>query len=263
MAFTAEQIARAFAQSGGLVPSAGFNGSSVYDGIIAPSGNNAALAEIERSLANAPAERWAVDKNGQRIDPIGYVPTSGGAPVASTMPPVPRSRPASAPTRLDMAAINAPQDVTRVSGKMEQSNPLAGLFGGGGLLGLLTGPAKNGLPGLAGLLGGPQQGGLLQMLLSGGRQQPTTGGTAARGPAVTTVGRALGTNGYVYGLGSNGKYSQQGQSPALAGLTPSQQYSALTGGPGSVAAMELLHSGASRNPQSGGPAGGGEYGGGR
>jgi hypothetical protein len=201
--------------------------------------------------------------------PAGWMSYQGGVPVAAAgggaaMPPVPQRRPESAPTRMDTAAMGATPSVNRVTGKMEQSNPLAGLFGGGGLLGLLTGPAKNGLPGLAGLLGGPQQGGLLQMLLSGGRQQqPTAGGTAARGPAVTTVGRALGTNGYVYGLGSNGKYSQQGQSPALAGLTPSQQYSALTGGPGSVAAMELLHSGASRNPQSGGPAGGGEYGGGR
>lgn len=220
MAFTAEQIARAFAQSGGLVPSAGFNGSSVYDGIIAPSGNNAALAEIERSLANAPAQRWAVDANGQRIDPIGYVPTGGVA--TATMPPTPRARPANAPTRLDMAAINgAGQPVTRVTGQMQPES------GGGGLLELLMGKSKNGLPGLWGLLGGPQQGGLLQMLLRGnGGAAPRVAAPAIAKPTLTGTAR----------VASN------------LGLDP-----------GSVAAMEAWHGGGSSNPQSGGPAGTREY----
>lgn len=200
MAFTAEQIARAFSQNGGLVPSAGFNGSSVYDGIIAPSGNNAALAEIERALANAPAERWAVDANGQRIDPIGYVPTTGGGSLGSAMPPMPRPRPGNAPTRMGMAAINAPQAVSRVTGQMQPES-------GGGLLDLLLGKSKNGLPGLAGLLGGPQQGGLLQMLLGGGRKP-----TAAVAPAARP-------------------------------LTSAQKYAIANSGPGSVAAMEAKHSG--------------------
>jgi len=164
--------------------------------------------------------------------PAGWMSYQGGVPVAAAgggaaMPPVPQRRPESAPTRMDTAAMGATPSVNRVTGKMEQSNPLAGLFGGGGLLGLLTGPAKNGLPGLAGLLGGPQQGGLLQMLLSGARKP------AAAAPGV--------------------------QRP----MTSAQRYTEANSGPGSVAAMELLHSGASRNPQSGGPAGGGEYGGGR
>lgn len=220
MAFTAEQIARAFAQNGGLVPSAGFNGSSVYDGIIAPSGNNAALAEIERSLASAPAQRWAVDANGQRIDPIGYVPTTGGGSLGSAMPPMPRPRPGNAPTRLDMAAINAPQAVSRVTGQMRPES-------GGGLLDLLLGKSKNGLPGLAGLLGGPQQGGLLQMLLGGNRGAAAT---PAMRPTMPT------------------------------GLTGTARVASNLGlDPGSVAAMEAWHNGGSSNPQSGGPAGGGDY----
>lgn len=45
------------------------------------------------------------------------------------------------------------------------------------------------------------------------------------------------------------------------GLSPSQAYAAANSGPGSVAAMELWHGGGSSNPQSGGPAVGGSYGG--
>jgi len=157
--------------------------------------------------------------------PAGWMSYQGGVPVAASggaMPPLPQSRPASAPTRMDMAAMGATPSVNRVSGRMEQTNPLASLLGGGGLLELLTGPSKNGLGGLPGLLGGPQQGGILQMLFGGGKN---TAGLPRQAPA----------------------------------MTPAQKYAALNSGPGSVAAMERLHSGQSRNPQSGGPASGGEY----
>jgi len=213
MAFTAEQIARAFAQNGGLVPSAGFNPSGIYENVL-PSmgGGNSALNAINAVTPTAP------------MPPAAWMAYEGGAPVASSvggapMPPVPRGRPANAPTRLDMAAINAPaaaQPVTRVTGQMQPESS-------GGLLDMLFGKSKNGMPGLLGLLGGPQQGGLLQMLLSGARKP------AAAAPGV--------------------------QRP----MTSAQRYAAANAGPGSVAAMELLHSGASRNPQSGGPASGGEY----
>lgn len=136
--------------------------------------------------------------------PASWMAYQGGAPVASSMPPMPRSRPPSAPSRMDMAAINAPsirpQPVTRVTGQMKPET-------GGGLLALLLGKSKNGLPGLAGLLGGPQQGGLLQMLLG---RNPASTTTAARAPAA---------------------------------LTPAQQYAMANSGPGSVAAMEAQHSG--------------------
>lgn len=158
--------------------------------------------------------------------PASWNAYQGVAPVASSvggspMPDLPQSRPASAPTRIDTAAMGASPSISRVSGKMEQNNPLAGLFGGG-LLSLLTGPSKNGLGGLAGLLGGPQQGGILQTLFGGGK-------------------------------------STAGLPRQPAAMTSAQRYAALNSGPGSVAAMERLHSGQSRNPQSGGPASGGEY----
>jgi hypothetical protein len=95
-------------------------------------------------------------------------------------------------------------------------------LGGFDLMSLFTGPSKNGLGGLPGLLGGPQQGGILQMLFGGGKN---TAGLPRQAPAMTSA----------------------------------QKYAALNSGPGSVAAMERLHSGQSRNPQSGGPASGGEY----
>ena len=95
-------------------------------------------------------------------------------------------------------------------------------LGGFDLMSLFTGPSKNGLGGLPGLLGGPQQGGVLQMLFGGGKN---TAGLPRQAPAIT----------------------------------PAQKYAALNSGPGSVSAMELKHSGRSRNPQSGGPASGGEY----
>lgn len=216
MALTPEQIRQMYAGNGPMaMPS--YNMQDIYGGIL-PSmgGGNPALNAINAATPTAP------------MAPAGWMAYEGGVPVASSvggaaMPPVPRVRPANAPTRLDMAAINAPQGVMRVSGKMEQSNPLASLLGGGGLLSLLTGPTKNGLPGLAGLLGGPQQGGILQMLF--GKQAPKASPVMA----------------------------------APAALTSAQRYALANSGPGSVAAMELLHSGQSRNPQSGGPAGGGEY----
>ena len=95
-------------------------------------------------------------------------------------------------------------------------------WGGFDLMSLFTGPSKNGLGGLAGLLGGPQQGGILQTLFGGGK---STAGLPRQPQAMTSA----------------------------------QKYAALNSGPGSVSAMELKHSGRSRNPQSGGPASGGEY----
>jgi hypothetical protein len=210
---TPQQLAQMFAGNGPMaMPS--YTMDDIYGGIL-PSmgGGNPALNAINAATPTAP------------MAPASWMAYEGGVPVASSvggaaMPPVPRARPANAPTRLDMAAINAPmaaaQPVTRVSGQMQPESS-------GGLLDLLLGKSKNGMPGLLGLLGGPQQGGLLQMLLSGARKP------AAAAPGV--------------------------QRP----MTSAQRYAAANSGPGSVAAMELLHSGASRNPQSGGPASGGEY----
>lgn len=135
--------------------------------------------------------------------PASWMAYQGGVPVSASMPPLPRVRPGNAPTSIDMAAINAPrispQPVTRVTGQMKPG-------GSGGLLDLIFGPSKNGLPGLAGLLGGPQQGGLLQMLLGGGKH---TAGLPRQAPAMTSA----------------------------------QKYAALNSGPGSVSAMEAKHSG--------------------
>lgn len=212
MALTPEQIRQMYAGNGPMAMPA-YTMDDIYGGIL-PSmgGGNSALNAINAATPTAP------------MAPASWMAYEG-VPVASSvggaaMPPVPRARPANAPTRLDMAAINAPmaaaQPVTRVSGQMQPESS-------GGLLDLLLGKSKNGMPGLLGLLGGPQQGGLLQMLLSG-----------ARKPAAAAPG-------------------------AQRPMTSAQRYAAANSGPGSVAAMELLHSGASRNPQSGGPASGGEY----
>lgn len=251
MALSAQQLQQIFA--GGMTPSTP-NMNSIYGGVL-PSmgGGNPALNAIN---ASAPSSSTG---------PASWMAYEGGVPVGASMgaamPPMPRPRPGSAPTSIDMAAINGqPQGTPAVNSVTGQMQPNGGP--NGGLLSLLFGGSKNGLPGLAGLLGGPQQGGLLQMLFGGNRSGAAVPASAyPTSPAVTTVGRALGTNGYIYGLGSNGKYSQQGKGAAFAGLTPAQQYAALTGGPGTVSATERWHGGGSSNPQSGGPAVGGSYGG--
>jgi hypothetical protein len=108
----------------------------------------------------------------------------GTEPLATASVPLPRMRPAEAPTAMDIAAAYGPSSsstpaaaaatdvaspVTRVAGTMQPASR-------GGLLDLIFGPSKNGLHGFAGLLGGPQAGGLLGMLLN---QQPSTSTPAA------------------------------------------------------------------------------------
>lgn len=219
MALSAQQLQQIF--SGGMTPSTP-NMNSIYGGVL-PSlgGGNPALNAIN---AAAPT-------NSSR--PASWMAYEGGVPVGSSvggagMPQMPQPRPGGAPTSIDMAAINGqPQGhpaINSVTGQMKQGGSP------GGLLSLLLGSSKNGLPGLAGLLGGPQQGGLLQMLLGGNRggaRAPTAAYPARPSPLTGTarVAASLGLN------------------------------------PGSVAATEAWHGGGSSNPQSGGPAVGGSYGG--
>lgn len=223
---TPQQLAQMFAGSGPMaMPSTTLD--DIYGGIL-PSmgGGNPALNAINSATPRTP------------MQPASWMAYEGGVPVASSvggaaMPPMPQRRPGNAPTRMDIAAMGAQPGpamapaVSRVAGRMEPQGLGGGLLGGGGLLSLLMGQSKNGLPGLAGLLGGPQQGGLLQMLFGNKQGAPAA---PLRQPGA---------------------------------LTSAQRYDALNSGPGSVAAMELQHSGQSRSPQSGGPAAGGEYGGGR
>lgn len=141
---------------------------------------------VDEALAGAPTQRWAVDAQGQRVDPYSANPATAAiesaAPRAPMMPPpAPTMAYAGGASRPPMPAAQ-PQPA-RASGRM-QFNPLFGTPAGT-LLSLFAGK-------------GQRPGGLMELM--------------ARGPA-----------------------------------------------PGSVAAMELKHSGASRNPQSGGPAAGGEY----
>lgn len=137
---------------------------------------------VDQALAGAPTQRWAVDAQGQRVDPYGANPALAAIESASPAPQMTAPSPAqgyapSAPRPM------APQPVARSTGHM-RFNPLMGTPAGA-LLSLFGGK-------------GQRPGGLMELM--------------ARGPA-----------------------------------------------PGSVAAMELKHSGASRNPQSGSPAGTREY----
>lgn len=219
MALSAQQLQQIFA--GGMTPSTP-NMNTIYGGVL-PSmgGGNPALNGIN---AAAPT-----NSSG----PASWMAYEGGVPVGSSvggaaMPPMPRPRPGGAPSTIDMAAINGrPQGAPAVNSVTGQMQP-----GGGnsGLLSLLFGNSKNGLPGLAGLLGGPQQGGLLQMLFGGNRSK-------AAAPAAAYPARP-------------------------APLTGTARVAASLGlNPGSVAATEAWHGGGSSNPQSGGPAVGGSYGG--
>jgi len=150
---------------------------------------------------------------------------------AASVPPVPRSQLGSSVPTMSAYAPQESQSPALAAATAAGAPPVNSVTGtmkptgwGGGfdLMSLFTGPSKNGLGGLAGLLGGPQQGGILQTLFGGGK---STAGLPRQPQAMTSA----------------------------------QRYAALNSGPGSVAAMERLHSGQSRNPQSGGPASGGEY----
>lgn len=152
---------------------------------------------VDAAVANAPVQRWAVDAQGQRIDPYAANPATAAiesaAPRAPIMAPAPTmayagGAPGSAPAA-------APPQPAQASGRM-RFNPLFGTPIGA-LLNMFGGKGRPG--GLIGLM--------------------------AKMPAMNAA----------------------------------QRYAAANSGPGSVAAMELKHSGASRNPQSGGPAVGGEY----
>ena len=147
---------------------------------------------VDAALAGAPAQRWAVDAQGQRVDPYASNPT-----VAAIDQAAPTGQPAPQPmafapqsAQRPMPQPQAPQP-SHVSNRM-RFNPLFGT----------------------------PVGSILSMF--GGKQ------------------------------GAGGLMGLMGQSRA-------QQYAAANRGPGSVAEMERRHSGASRSPQSGGPAGGGEY----
>lgn len=172
MAMTAQQIRQMYGGSGPMAMPA-YTMDDIYGGIF-PSmgGGNPALNAINAASPIAPD---AAPASWSAYD----VATGATLPPAlGVAPPLPRRRPPGAPTTLDLAAINAvtpERPVASVAGKLKPQT-------GGGLLSLLTGGSKNGLPGLAGLLGGPEQGGLLQMLM-GGRQAPVAAPMApARAP---------------------------------------------------------------------------------
>ena len=183
--FTPEQIQRAFAGGGGLVPAAGFDSSKVYGSMLPPApsyqpgmmgrgsngmtNGNAALSQINAALASAPATRYAVDAQGQRIDPIalGYSGNSqpvnltvagGGTPYSNSGWGAPRpSYSAASPVP---AIATASNDVTARMG----SNPLFGTKVGG-LAGLLGGKQ----PGLGFNVDGGGFGALLSHLFGGGK----------------------------------------------------------------------------------------------
>lgn len=131
---------------------------------------------------------WTVDP---RTGQLAYAPPSPSNPAvdaATTLVggvPLPRARPGTAPTSIDMAAING-LPKTAVSGQMQPAQS-------GGLLDMIFGPSKNGMSGLAGLLGGPQQGGLLQQLMGGGGggQSVSPQPRAAPPPSYVAQGGAL------------------------------------------------------------------------
>lgn len=159
---------------------------------------------VDGALAGAPTQRWAVDAQGQRIDPYSSNPAvaaidqaapqaGGGASPAMGYAPQPSQPPQ------QMQPPQSPQ-TNHVTGRMG-FNPLFGT------------PA----------------GSILSMLQGGKFQMPQTGGL-------------MGLMGQLF--------RGQGSRP------PSSHV-----GDGSVAAMERWHGGGSSNPQSGGPAVGGSYGG--
>lgn len=158
---------------------------------------------VDNALAGAPTQRWAVDAQGQRVDPYGTNPAAAAIDqVAQRASPQPSpvmayGRPQPAPQQFQN---NAPVPVNRVTGSIG-INPLFGT------------PA----------------GSIFSMLGGGKFQMPQTGGL----------------------MGLMAKiFSGQSSRP------PSSHV-----GDGSVAAMERWHGGGSSNPQSGGPAVGGSYGG--
>lgn len=145
---------------------------------------------VDAAVANAPAQRWAVDANGQRVDPYSSNPALAAIEGARPSPtsvasPVQAYAPGGMPSQ-------APRPDSRATGQM-RANPLFGTPAG------------------------------MLMSLFGGKPQ--------------------------------------NRSLMAKPVTSAQRYAAASGGPGSVSAMELWHGGGSRNPQSGGPAAGGDYGG--
>lgn len=157
-------------------------------------------------------------------------PTLSAYNTAAAAPPVAKSPMASSVPMMTAYAPQQAQSPAVAAATAAGGQPITSVtgqmkptgWGGFDLMSLFTGPSKNGLSGLPGLLGGPQQGGILQMLFGGGK---STAGLPRQPRA----------------------------------LTSAEKYAALNSGGGSVSAMERWHGGGSRNPQSGGPASGGEY----
>jgi len=152
---------------------------------------------VDQALAGAPTQRWAVDAQGQRVDPYAANPATAAIESAVPRGPV---MPPQAPTMAYAGGAPSPTpeaapQPAQASGRM-RFNPLFGTPAGA-LLNLFGGKGR--------------PGGLMDLM--------------AKMPAMNAA----------------------------------QRYAAANSGPGSVAAMELKHSGASRNPQSGSPAGTREY----
>jgi len=190
----------------------------------------------------------------------------GQTPTAVANVPLPRIRPAWAPSVIDLAAISQQP----AKGSLDEllayakampdkyavpaTNATAGVAKpvtnvtaplkaqpGGGLLDLIFGPSKNGQRGLAGLLGGPQAGGLFGMLSEPRAATPAQAYAAANQPRQNTA-TGTSTNGYVY---SNGQ--RVGVAPQYAGMSPSQMYDAINAAAGNRSSTS--NSG-SRDPES-------------
>lgn len=113
---------------------------------------------VDAALAGAPTQRWAVDAQGQRIDPYASNPATAAIEEAAPRAPVRLPRPTAAYAPQTVQA-RQPQ-VSRVSGRM-RFNPLVGTPAGAllSMFGKGRPQQSGGLMGLMGLMDQVQQDG--------------------------------------------------------------------------------------------------------
>jgi hypothetical protein len=208
--------------------------------------NGPALFAIQRQLAQAQPQTWAVDANGQRIDPIGYLPPGAPRPGGGLTPPRwgapapnwPRPNPQFPVTetpaiRAAWAAVQAGRP-----GALRQYNQL------------LADAAQ------AGNVNGGRGGN------GGGLVPPTTIRGSSTGNSYN-IGQNYSAGGYVYQAQPDGSFAKVGKDPnyvprvnnqGAGGYTSSGQSRTLPSG-------ESWAAGTPTSATGGGPAVGGSYGG--
>lgn len=199
--------------------------------------NGPATFQMAQELARAPATRYAVDANGQRIDPIklgyGSQPARNPAVEAATQvgqtvaPPFPASVDQRLKARSDAAnrawleAQAVPPGGIQPGWTLRGANP--GM--GGAMIG--NGVMAPGIPPQ-----GPPPPGVAPTVWAGGGQ----GGAPIMRPAGGTVQRATSPNGYIYGRAEGGPWNQQARAPWTQGMSPADQYAVANAG-GQIAAL--------------------------